>query len=505
MSPDLNKLATFPSKPRIFILTDVLNEPDDSQSLVRYLLYSNEFDTRGICAVTSTWLRSSTHPEELRRIITAYANVVNNLNNHVHPAFKYQCADELLSLVTSGPPVYGKKAFKEPLSDGAQRLLDALRESPEPLYIPVWGGVNTLAQALKDLDETASPEEATTQRAKLRVYSISDQDDTGVWIRAKFPDVFFIVSAHGWNEYSQGSWLGMNIGGGDGADHTKVLNPWLEKHIRVGDFGAEAYPPVKFGMEGDTPSFLWLVQNGLGHRDHIEWGGWGGRYARPQAEADWEEGIDANHFHNVADCGVVGIDGKLHNDHRSTIWRWRDAMQDDFAARMQWTLTKRFDEVGHPPVVAVNGHGGVEPLILKVKPHEKHILDASGTSNPDSPNSDSDLDYVWMLYSDINCFHFFGRGPTVEISAEEEDLPSDPRLGDDVAGFASHTRARRVRVTVPQAERNIQTGLVTPDFHVLLQVTNTARSYPIRRYKRVIFSYVDDGSPVPLGKILEGF
>jgi len=102
---DLTTLATFPSKPRIFILTDMLNEPDDSQSLVRYLLYANEFDTRGICATTSTWLRSSTHPEEIRRIITAYGKVVKNLNSHVHPDFQYQSAEELLEVITSGPAV----------------------------------------------------------------------------------------------------------------------------------------------------------------------------------------------------------------------------------------------------------------------------------------------------------------------------------------------------------------------------------------------------------------
>lgn len=102
---DLTTLTTFPSKPRIFILTDMLNEPDDSQSLVRYLLYANEFDTRGICATTSTWLRSETHPEEIRRIITAYGKVVKNLNSHVHPDFQYQSAEELLEMVTSGPAV----------------------------------------------------------------------------------------------------------------------------------------------------------------------------------------------------------------------------------------------------------------------------------------------------------------------------------------------------------------------------------------------------------------
>lgn len=70
-------------KLRIFILSDILNEPDDSQSLVRYLLYSNEFQTEGIVATTSTWLPNETHPEAIHEIIRAYGSVVDNLNQHV--------------------------------------------------------------------------------------------------------------------------------------------------------------------------------------------------------------------------------------------------------------------------------------------------------------------------------------------------------------------------------------------------------------------------------------
>ncbi|CAK7244613.1 MAG: hypothetical protein STHCBS139747_006157 [Sporothrix thermara] len=393
----LYKLATVTYKPRIFILTDMLNEPDDSQSLVRYLLYANEFDTRGICATTSTWMRTATHPEEIRRIVTAYGTVVERLNKHVHPDSAYQPAEYFLSLVSSGPTVYGKQAFNEPVSDGALRLLAALRESEEPLYVPVWGGVNTLAQALKHLSATAAnPEEAAVLRSRLRVYTISDQDDTGPWIRAQFPDIFYIISAHGWNAYGQGTWTGMNVGAGAGVDHTKVLNPWLQKHIQVGTYGAEAYPPVKFGMEGDTPSFLWLVQNGLGNREHISWGGWGGRYERPQSEVDCVlSGCDVNHYLNTGDY-VRGADGNTYSSHQATIWRWRDAMQDDFAARMHWTLTDDFKAAAHPPVVAVNGHVGPEPLVLKVKPRSTHLLDAIATYMPDThsegQNSHSSLE-----------------------------------------------------------------------------------------------------------------
>jgi hypothetical protein len=104
------------------------------------------------------------------------------------------------------------------------------------------------------------------------------------------------------------------------------------------------------------------------------------------------------------------------------------------------------------------------------------------------------------LYGDVNGFHFFGKGPEVRIEADE---PAE--AGDGVAGFDNPIRGRTVTVVVPGVERNPQTGLVTPDFHVLLQVTNPAGPYPIRRYKRVIFSYVLDGVSVSLGKIPEGF
>ncbi|KAJ0415423.1 DUF1593-domain-containing protein [Aspergillus carlsbadensis] len=509
MSSHLHTLPTFPSKPRTFILTDILNEPDDSQSLVRYLLYANEFDTRGICACTSTWLRSTTHPEEIHRILMHYGRVVGNLNKHVHPGFRFQDAEEIGKLVTEGPAVYGKKALKEPLSEGAARLLSALAESDDPLYIPVWGGTNTLAQALAHLSATTSEAQAAAQRAKLRVYAISDQDDTGLWIRTKYPDIHYIVSAHGWSQYDEGTWTGMNAGAGSGPDRTKVLNPWLDEHIQLGDFGTSAYPAVKFGMEGDTPSFLWLVQNGLGHREHIEWGGWGGRYTRPQCESDrGEDGnFDTNHFYNAGDFGVVGVDGKRYGGNKATIWRWRDAMQHDFAARMKWTYTENFAGTSHPPVIDVNGSKGVEPLVIKVRPGEKHVLDARETYLPDNVRGPGVVDFVWMLYGDVNGFHVFGHGPKVPIEPTDGSASpaTHPTLGENAAGFAEYTRSPCVTVTVPPRERHFQTRLVTPDFHILLQVTNNTGEYPIRRYKRVIFSYIDDGTPIPLGKEPAGF
>ncbi|KAH6646246.1 hypothetical protein BKA67DRAFT_664094 [Truncatella angustata] len=476
-------LQSFRYKPRIFILSDILNEPDDSMSLVRYLLYSNEFDTRGICATTSWWLQNATHPEQMRTIIKAYGEVVDNLNNHVHPSASYQNPDELLELVTSGPATYGRAALNEMISEGAQHLIAALQESEEPLYIGAWGGTNTLAQALLYMDQTLSASEAKDLRSRIRLYTISDQDDTGAWIRARYPDLFYIVSIHGWNDYSQATWTGINLATCACVDNQTVLNPWLDANIRLGPLGSQ-YPQVMYGMEGDTPSFLWLVQNGLVYQDRIDWGTWGGRYNRPVAAVNQLGGLDTNQFVNTVET-VIGADGGSYTDHRATIWRWRAAYQDDFAARMQWTLAADFTNASHPPVVNVNGHQGPEPLFVKIAPNQTYKFNASLTYDPDSPADNSKLSYEWTVYGEPT-------GWNTDYGDVQMQANGTPGVGDMVlvndAGFTNVTVARDIQITAPQVQRNTKTGLLS-DFHLLLQVTNNAGKYPIRRYLRVVLEY----------------
>ena len=43
-------------KPRLFVLTDIENEPDDAQSMVRLMTYSNQLEIEGLVATTSCWL-----------------------------------------------------------------------------------------------------------------------------------------------------------------------------------------------------------------------------------------------------------------------------------------------------------------------------------------------------------------------------------------------------------------------------------------------------------------
>ena len=105
--------------------------------------------------------------------------------------------------------LYGKEALKPgvALSDGAQLLINALDESEEPLWVLCWGGTNVLAQVLQ---HTNSRSDRAKLRSKLRVYAISDQDDTGAWIRLQFPDVLYINSVHGWNQYGLAAWTGIS-------------------------------------------------------------------------------------------------------------------------------------------------------------------------------------------------------------------------------------------------------------------------------------------------------
>src|SRR5690349_1059874 len=48
LAPDY--VDKFDGKPRVFVLTDIGNEPDDQMSLVRLLVYSNEFELEGLVA-----------------------------------------------------------------------------------------------------------------------------------------------------------------------------------------------------------------------------------------------------------------------------------------------------------------------------------------------------------------------------------------------------------------------------------------------------------------------
>ena len=461
---------TFTHKPRYFVLSDIANEPDDTMSFVRLLTYANQLNIEGMVATTSTWLNSTVHPEQIEVVVNAYGKVVDNLNAHVGGG--YPASNDLLKKIASGSPLYGLAALEDgvELSQGTKNLIEATDGSDEPLYIGIWGGANVLAQALKHVRDTRSPEDVSTFVSKLRVYAISDQDNTGAWIRVNFPHLRYIASIHGWNLYGLAAWPGISgeaFYGFDegGPDSSLVSKEWLAEHIQVGPFGA-AYPTPAFIMEGDTPATLFVLQNGLNSPENPNWGGWGGRYTRSDVSAG------VNHYGDGADS-VVGVNGKRYHSNQATIWRWREAYQNDFAGRMQWTLSDRYEDANHAPVVVVNNTCGPDPLHVTALAGSTILVDASETYDPDINNT---LTFKFFQYKEVNARQWFLT--PIDTPALNLTLPQD---GDGSKALFSLPTADVACV-------DQSTGLPTNpcrELHVILEVADNGTP-KLTSYRRIV-------------------
>lgn len=404
-APAASLAAEAPAKARLIVLSDIENEPDDTQSFVRLLLYANEIDLEALVATTSTHMRGEIHPESIRRMVGLYGQVRPNLLLH---APGYPTAQALDARIRAGQPGYGLAATGPGKDTEGSRAIIAALDSPDPrpVWVSVWGGANTLAQALKTLTATRPAAEVERLVAKLRVYAISDQDDAGAWIRRTYPSLFYIVSPGG---YGAATWGGM-FQAVEGLDNTTASNAWLAANIQQGHgpLGA-AYPDVAYGMEGDTPAFLNLIPTGLSDPERPDWGGWGGRYElytpaleamdpkgfngavpiEPETRPIWTNAVDTVTPHQPnANGRAVLPSTRSFQDYRATIWRWRDAFQNDFAARIGWTILPR-DKANHPPIVALD-HANR----LTARAGELFTLSARGSHDPDGDN----LSYLWLNY-----------------------------------------------------------------------------------------------------------
>lgn len=383
--------------PRLLILTDIGDDPDDEQSLVRLLVYANKFEFQGF--VTELWWKDThkgrhgamtpdSQMELLHHVLDLYGRVQPKLELHEKG---YPEADALHKIVKRGK-VNIQMTLSKPKGDpmqwigsgqdteGSNWIIEVVdRDDPQPVDICVWGGTADLAQALLRVREERSPAEVDAFISRIRVHAISDQDDTGPWIRENFPKLFYILDHDPNGDKWESCYRGMFYGG----DESLTSLAWINEHVREGHGPLGNFYPAKTNTnknphgalkEGDTPSWFYFYQNGLNMPAHPEYGGWGGRYV--YNGKFWQDGTDT-------------IDG--HTSGRASVYRWRPSFQNDFSARMDWCV-KDFNEANHAPVVKIHGD-----LNRKVNPNEIVQLSAAA-SDPDGDK----LIYKWWHYTDAS-------------------------------------------------------------------------------------------------------
>ena len=368
-------------KPRVIATTD--GEVDDHSSMIRFLLYTCDFDVAGIVEVNSKYQKNG-HSKKpwLENQLAAYEQVLPNLRKH-NP--DYPSADSLRSVCRIGNENIKDLWVAPPDMEtrdtpGEKLIIDTLLDNdPRPVHVLSWGGANTTASALWKLKTDYPKEKFDYAVSRIRIYCIWYQDGGGGWIQTNIPGAH-INEAYRWEKV----WDYGSIPGN--AFKKNCLNPpeiqaymnhqWLSNNVAIGHGPLGALSPQKYVSEGDTPSFLHLVNNGLNAHEDYTLGGWGGRSA-----------YDDPAFPNHLTDKTLTDDG----DRNKMYWRWIPAAQNDFAARLDWCV-KEFKDANHPPVAKVKG-----ALKRDVKAGETVKL-AATASDPDGHT----LTSKWWQYTDAD-------------------------------------------------------------------------------------------------------
>ncbi len=408
-------------KPRLVVCTDIAPadvEPDDMESMVRLMAYADMFEIEAL--ITSVGWNCDPYPAEwaqyLQRVIEAYRKDVPKLmrrsgqqefmpledENKQQYIGYWPSADYVKSRAVMGSIHGGIKAIGADNDSPGSELLIRLADEDDtrPIYVAAWGGANTLAQAIWRVKQTRSAEELKKFVRKFRIYTITDQDmqysmrmnrsySSHMWLRKEFADDLQFV----WDE---GTWQEQcELGKRHWQQHKDNIQG-------QGALGGE-YPTYKWGVEGDTPSFLYVMPNGLNNPEDPHQAGWAGYHERGMcadslttAWTSWQEPVRS-----------ISVDYKQ---------RFYPDELNDFMARMQWAAEGKGNL--NPYVVIPNDTINITMVSLS--------LDASKSFDPDGDN----LQFSWWQQPEI--------GKT-KVKIEQADQPiATLRIPADAKGDTIH-------------------------------------------------------------------
>lgn len=369
-------------KSRVINITDLIADPDDEQSLVRMFVTSNMVDLEGIIVSTSCWRKNQNQEgmNKLKRIVKAYGEVLPNLEVH---ADGYPALDYIESICVMGQTGYSMGDVGEGKdTDGSELIIKAVdKEDERPVWINLWGGANTVAQALWKVEQTRTEEEINKFVKKLRIYDVLGQDEAGAWIVTQFPEIIYIRSTE--------------VYGFGGSDAQKN-DAWRTNNIISHGVLGKLYPLRTYGaFEGDSPSFMYQIPTGMNDPEMLGCGSFGGRFSTEKKanikgmSAVTGEGAYETYY-MYGDCP----------EKNSSISCWATAYQNDFAARMDWTINDTYAAANHHPIAVLNGDTTTSILTKKVTAGTEIELSAVGSFDPDN----DELSYRWNCYKEAGTY-----------------------------------------------------------------------------------------------------
>ena len=487
-------------------------EIDDQNSLRHFLLYANEMDLQGIVQTSSIFhwkgvegaatpapKENSSFPNNevypydkpyrwtgtdwMFRVIDDYAKVYLSLSNQ---DANYPSPDELTELVKIGNVGYPGEVLSS--TEGSELIRKTILDSDErTLYLQVWGGTNTIARALMDIENAnkRNPNWETLHDAisrKVVLTACGEQDNTyRNYIAEEWPDIQYVNCmqmgsyAYAWGGMPEGEskdtlrgdfmkkeiltghgalmdgyavWADGKYYEGETNDNQFGTNPSLltKEGFWGTRFGIGPYAPYDFLSEGDSPTYFLLLDSGFRTLENFSYGGLSGRYLKDEQEVN-SKGEHLNYWKVQQD---VYVDWNGQSAKTESMWPYVVDIQRDFAARASWCVASSIDEVEHAPRLTVE-----ENLDLSAKPGEIIVLHATAKALTCEEKA---IDISFHIYDDASSV----KGSTILTKSKE-------------------TNTAEGNVTIPDTAKEGE------QLHVIVKAQNTY-GHRLTHYQQIIIT-----------------